>query len=295
MGTCSVGGNCNHIPELADTPDCVRTPERPFALWAMKNFALFLQRWKEQLENAIGAASLFTAEFADTFISYNAQEPAGEVAWLTIVSGLFGSLGAFIPAGGATGLAAGLFTVAAGQASLASVDPPFDPRFTNFAAAQANLGRAKIEVMDTMDRYFRRTLAETPPGDHWERGTELARILENGAFADQDITITPSNSTMTRWVQASLISGMWNTGNVAIIKWSKDHKFATEYGFSPCFGRPGYRLDQAVACVMDHNFLIVSSLPSTVQLCRCSSCPRQAIAANLRDLSSPSITRLAWQ
>ncbi|ROT40792.1 hypothetical protein SODALDRAFT_105095 [Sodiomyces alkalinus F11] len=248
----SVSGTCS-VEKLGDSAACVRTPERPFALWSMQNLALFLQEWYKELNNAIDSASLFTAQFANTFISYSSQEPAGEAAWLTIVAGMFGSIGAF---SGGAGTYSGLITIAAGAASLSSSSPPEDPRFTNFATAQAKLGEAKLEVMDTMDKYFKRLLADTPPNDEWETGTELARIIESGAFADQDIAQAPSNSTMTRWVQASMISGMWNTGNVAIIKWSNDNPFARDYGFSPCFGRPGIGNSQAVACVMDHNFLI---------------------------------------
>ena len=71
-------------------------------------------------------------------------------------------------------------------------------------------------------------LVENPPGGDWERGIELARILEDGAFTDKHIGVDfkardraaseSSLAGMGTLVQASIISEAWNIGHMAFVK-----------------------------------------------------------------------------
>lgn len=242
---------------------CEEVPQRPFTLWAMRNFARFLQSWYEELGESIDTSSLFTAEFSGTFLSYSAKDSSADpAAWLTIVAGMLTTVGAFGPPGTAvaSNAVAGILTAAAGAASMVGQAPVKDPRFTNFGELQSKLGFMKVAVTTALADYFDRIFVKNPPEKHWERGTELARILENGAFASQDFVSTPRHDVIVNMVKASLINEMWNSGNVAIVKWSNDNELSTKFGYSPCFETHLLTLynKHAVACEMGQNFLIVS-------------------------------------
>ena len=233
----------------------------------MRNFARFLQRWNERLKDGVTTSSLFVGEITDTFLSYSAEDTGAQAAsWLTIGAGMLTTIGAFLPgaAAGPTNGFVGLLTAAAGAASWSDESPVQDPRFTDFSKLEASLGRMKIAVTTGITKYFDEMLVETPPNGDWGKGTALARVLEEGAFADQDFGTGksfPSLDLMVRLIQASIISEAWNSGSVAIVKWSKDHPLSGEF-FNPCFGGKRYSLDSHIACQMDKNWIIVG-LPSS--------------------------------
>lgn len=88
---------------------------------------------------------------------------------------------------------------------------------------------------------------------------------EGGAFADQDFATEesfPSVDLMVELIQAPIISGAWNSGSVAIVKWSRNHPLSSDY-FDPGFfpggggGSGRYGLDSHIACQMDKNWVIV--------------------------------------
>lgn len=229
----------------------------------MRNFARFLQAWYKQLTDSIDTTSLFTAKFSGTFLYYAAEDASADPAsWLTIVAGILATVGVFAPppAAAGTNAVAGILTAAAGTAGMVGEAPGQDPRFTNFGEIQSKLGDMKIAVTTALDDYFDRLFVETPPEKHWERGTELARILEDGAFAAQDFTSTPRHEDMVNMIKASLINEMWNSGNVAIVKWSNGNELSTSFGYSPCFKTHSLTLynKYAVVCEKKQNFLIVS-------------------------------------
>lgn len=228
----------------------------------MRNFARFLQRWRERLTDGVTTSSLYIAEITDTFLSYDAADTGAQAAsWLTIGAGMLTTIGAFLPAaaGGPTNGFVGLLTAAAGAASWRDESPVKDPRFTDFGKLEASLGRMKQATVAGITNYFNEMLVNTPPDGDWGKGTALARILEEGAFADQDFATGesfPSVDLMVELIQASIISEAWNSGSVAIVKWSRDHPLSSDY-FNPCFGGERYGLDSHIACQMDKNWVIV--------------------------------------
>lgn len=229
----------------------------------MRNFARFLQAWYDELNESIDTTSLFTAKFSDTFLYYSAEDASADPAsWLTIVAGMLATVGVFAPppVAAGTNAVAGILTAAAGTAGLVGQAPGQDPRFTNFGDMQSKLGFMKTAVTTALNKYFDRLFVDTPPEKHWERGTELARILENGAFADQDFTSTPTHEVMVNMIKGSLINEMWNSGNMAIVKWSNENELSTSFGYSPCFKTHSLTLynKYAVVCEKKQNFLIVS-------------------------------------
>lgn len=212
----------------------------------MRNFARFLQRWRERLTDGVTTSSLYVAEITDTFLSYSAADTGAQAAsWLTIGAGMLTTIGAFLPA--------------AGAASWGDESPVQDPRFTDFSKLEANLGRMKQATVAGITNYFNEMLVNTPPDGDSGKGTQLARMLEGGAFADQDFATGesfPSVDLMVELIQASIISEAWNSGSVAIVKWSRDHPLSSDY-FNPCFGGERYGLDSHIACQMDKNWVIV--------------------------------------
>jgi hypothetical protein len=237
----------------------------------MRNYARFLQRWYSVLTDSIDTADLFTADIANTFLSYAPSESSAlEASWLTIAAGIFTAVGAFLPAAGsipANGVA-GVLTAAAGATGLADTDPAKDPRFDSFADLESSIGNMKLVVTGAITQYFNRLLVNTPPNNDWDKGTELARALEKGAFAEQDFGTRESSvdtAVMVRNIRASIISEAWNTGQVAIVKWSSDSDLATRFKYNPCFGGKRYGTDHAVACQFGKNYVIVSTgLQATV-------------------------------
>jgi hypothetical protein len=229
----------------------------------MRNHARFLQRWYSVFMDSVDTADLFTSSISTTFLSHAPVDTSAEAAsWLTIAAGMFTAIGAFLPAVGQmpANAVAGVLTAGAGSVGLASLSPPQDPRFDDFAGLSKSLGNMKLVVADAITDYFNRLLTDTPPDDDWDRSTELARALESGVFADQDFATRESSidlSVMVNMIRASIISEAWNSGSVAIIKWSKDSYLSKNFEFNPCFGGDRWGMDHAVACQFNKNYMIV--------------------------------------
>ncbi|MBE3044264.1 hypothetical protein IMZ48_17185, partial [Candidatus Bathyarchaeota archaeon] len=112
------GCNLQHA-DLKELPKCHQYPERAFSLWAMRNLVKFLDTWENLFFKSALTSSLWNADIARKFL-WHAPETdlANPGAWLTIVAGMFTSVGSFVPGLGAiasNGLA-GVGTVAAGAA-----------------------------------------------------------------------------------------------------------------------------------------------------------------------------------
>lgn len=250
--------------DLTNKSKCTIYPQRAFSLYTMHNYARFLQRWYRTFSDSVDTAALFTAEITLTFLSYAPIDSSADPAsWLTIASGMFTSAGAFLPGinGAIVNEAAGILTAAAGIVGLASESPPEDPRFTDFAGLEDSIGNMKLVVLDAIGAYFKRLLTASPPDGDMAAGTELAHALNSGVFADQDFGTGEGAmdiTTMTRLIQAAIISEAWNSGKVAILKWSSTGEMS-QY-FNPCFGEERYGLDHIVACEYGKNYVIVSGL-----------------------------------
>lgn len=267
---CSIENSCVlDDAKLYDEDTCPKFPERAFSLWAMRNLARYIQRWNNILTTGVNMASLFTASIAETFCAHAPKDvDADPTSILTILSGFLTTFGAMGPQGSAS---ATVFSIVGGigvsngiAGSIAAEDPIEDVRFTDFSKLQKTLGTLQMTVSKSMSNYYDRLFTITPPEDDWGRATELARLLESGAFASQDVGTGNNKTTaagMGRLIQASIIAEAWNSQRVAIVKWSKDNDWATrdDYHFNPCFGGKRYGIDYTIACQFDKNYMIVSA------------------------------------
>lgn len=178
---------------------------------------------------------------------------------------MFTTIGSITPGviNNGANLAGGIFTVAAGATSFAAGTPEPDLEFVTFADLSTALGEMLTWARGAMSAQFDRYFVETPPNHNRERGSELARMLESGIWANQDIAQAGTSAiwktdNVKSMVQAAMISEVWNSGGVAIFKWSKDHTLAKDWGFNPCFGGMKYEMDDHIACINGQNYLIVS-------------------------------------
>jgi hypothetical protein len=190
---------------------------------------------------------------------------ANPAAWLTIVAGIFTTIGSITPSiiNNGANLAGGVFTIAAGATSFAADSNEPSPEFQSFAKLSEALGKMLSFAKNAMSAQYDQYFVDTPPNNNRGRGSALARVLESGAWANQDIAQAGTDAIwktdrVKEMVQAAMISEVWNAGEVAIFKWSKDHTLAKDWGFNPCFGGNKYGMDKHIACINGQNYLIVS-------------------------------------
>ncbi|KAF4445873.1 hypothetical protein F53441_10435 [Fusarium austroafricanum] len=262
----SIVATCNVGNSFATAKDCSKHQERGFSLWAMHNFALFQQHWYDAIEKGVNEAK--PAGIATKFLPVSPKDAlASPAAWLTIVAGMFTSIGAVSVPGVSVGsnLAAGIFTIGAGAASFGAADDGPSPQFSTFAELEDATAKMLRWTRKAMAAQFDRYFVNTPPDNNRERGSELARALESGLWANQNLaqpaseTILPKEK-ITKMIQSAMISEVWNAGQVAIFKWPKDHTLAKDWGFNPCFGGDKYGLDKHVACINGQNYLIARQI-----------------------------------
>ncbi|GKU09908.1 unnamed protein product [Fusarium langsethiae] len=221
--TCmSIDDSCDlrNSPESAS--GCSKHQERAFAIWAMSNFAQFQQKWYQAVEKGVTPG--------------------------------------IIPNG--ANLAAGAFTIAAGATSFAADFPEPSLEFKTFADLSDTLEKLLTFSRDAMGKQYDRYFVDTPPNNNREIGSELARVLEPGLWANQDVAQAGTDriwkpERLKEMIQAAMISEVWNGGEVAIFKWSKDHTLAKDWGFNPCFGGDKYGMDNHIACINGQNYLIL--------------------------------------
>ncbi|KAM0085819.1 hypothetical protein ACKRZS_001908 [Fusarium odoratissimum] len=259
----AISDSCDFVNPLEEADDCSKHQERAFALWAMGNFALFQQKWYKAVKDGVDAASKSSGDIADKFLPVSAEDAlANPAAWLTIVAGMFTTIGEITPGvlGSGVNFAAGVLTIGAGAASFGADSTEPSPQFKSFANLNKALGDMVEWTRRAMAEQFNRYFVDTPPNNNRERGSELARAIESGIWANQDIAQADSDTIwdsgrVQSMIQAAMISEMWNTGEVAIFKWSRDHELA-KWGFNPCFDGNKHGLDKHVGCLNDQNYLI---------------------------------------
>ncbi|KAF4983609.1 hypothetical protein FZEAL_1018 [Fusarium zealandicum] len=264
----AISDTCGFENPLEEADDCSKHQERGFSLWAMGNFAQFQQKWYKAVEAGVNSASLSAASIADTFLPVSAEDAlASPAAWLTIVAGMFTTIGGVAPGfgGTASNIAAGIMTIGAGAASFGAESTEPSPQFKSFANLDSSLGKMLEWTKKAMAAQFDRYFITTPPNNNRELGSQLARTLESGLWANQDIAQADSDSIwdsgrVKSMLQGAMISEMWNTGQVAIFKWSKDHTLAKDWGFNPCFGGEKYGMDRHIACINGQNYLIAKQI-----------------------------------
>ncbi|KAH7006574.1 hypothetical protein EDB82DRAFT_493811 [Fusarium venenatum] len=269
----SIGDTCDlkNAPESA--ADCSKHQERGFALWAMSNFAQFQQKWYEAVGEGVKSAQGSAAGIASTFLPVSAKDAmTSSAAWLTIVAGIFTTIGSVTPGiiNNGANLAGGAFTIAAGATSFAADFPEPSLEFQSFADLSDTLGKLLTFSREAMGAQYDRYFVETPPNNDRERGSELSRALESGIWANQDIAQAGTNTIwkperVKQMIEAAMISEVWNGGEVAIFKWGKDHALA-KWGFNPCFGGDKYGMDKHIACVNGQNYLIAKQITKDEQI-----------------------------
>ncbi|SCO35389.1 related to acetylxylan esterase [Fusarium fujikuroi] len=268
----AISDSCDFVNPLEEADDCSKHQERAFALWAMGNFALFQQKWYKAVKDGVDSASKSSGAIADKFLPVSAEDAlANPAAWLTIVAGMFTTIGGIAPGmlGNGVNFVAGVLTIGAGAASFGADSTEPSPQFKSFASLDKALGDMVEWTRKAMAAQFNRYFVETPPNNDRPRGSELARAIESGIWANQDIAQADSETIwdsgrVQSMIEAAMISEMWNTGEVAIFKWSKDHDLA-KWGFNPCFDGNKHDLDKYVACINGHNYLIAKQITKDEQ------------------------------
>jgi hypothetical protein len=263
------GSECGLTDDALTSKDtCTAQPERAFSLFAMMNFAKVLRKWYNNFYQGVTNAALFTPEIAKGFFWREADaSPANSAAWLTIIAELFTTIGSIIPVTSVpANSVAGIITAGAGTASFFSAGQVEDLAFSDFSELQGSLGRMSRRVELAMSDYYSEMLAKLPPNNDRELGTALARMLQDGAFADQDILVEPELASpgdsgpwaITTSVTASIIAEAWNSGSVIIAKWTRTGAMADFW--DPCGrdARDRHGVDHAIACQFDNNYVIVS-------------------------------------
>lgn len=234
------------------------------------NFAKVLRKWYSNFNHGVTNAALFTPEIADGFFwRSTSASPANPAAWLTIIAGLFTTIGSIIPVTSVpANSVAGIITAGAGTASFFSAGEVEDLRFTDFSKLQGSLGRMARRVELAMSDYYSEMLAKLPPDGDRARGTALAQMLHDGGFADQDILVEPELANpgesgpwaITTSVTASIIAEAWNSGSVIIAKWTRTGAMADFWDPCGADARDRHGLDHAIACQFDNNYVIVGVL-----------------------------------
>ncbi|MBE3048678.1 hypothetical protein IMZ48_40505 [Candidatus Bathyarchaeota archaeon] len=165
----------------------------------MSNLARVLQSWLRNFKEGVDTAELYSAEIADRFLMYSTASPASPSAWLTVAARMFATVGVFAGAAASVSInaVAGLATMAAGASGVDTGSPPEDPRFDTFAELSSTLGDMKLMVEKSITDYFNQLFIEVPEQGNWEQGTQLARILVSGLFANQDIGGGMDDATST--------------------------------------------------------------------------------------------------
>lgn len=231
----------------------------------MRNSARFVQRYYAAITDVCDTSSLSLASIATTFIdNANTQVKMGTNSWLIILSGVIGATTAFIPGGGSAvaGTITGVLGVGIGILGTAK-QAAIDPRFTDFADLQARMGDVKAQTQNTLSAYFDRLYRNSPPQGDQGAGTELAYLLESGAWAEQDMAeLEFTKQDMIRMIQSGIISEAWNSQRVVLVSWSQGKLGDVRgYNLDPCFGAPFKYINDLVACENDRNYIFVSIHP----------------------------------
>ena len=298
-------------PRIIDTCDvdnsqlqCEEAWQRSFVLWSLENFARYLQLLYSSFRDGALIASLDLAQMSLDFINRDESDIlTGEAAWLTLFAGVMTSIGSVVPGVGSQGanLAAGILTTAAGAASGAS--DAIDMRFDDWAALSASFGDIVTETAGGFVDYYDRLLRQIPDSGNIEAGTELARLVENGAFADDTITLNETVIDMDnqkKAIQAAVINMLWREQQMFIVQVPRGKLIeiggnrplqGDPFSYDPCFG-VGAEGDYAdilgnkIYCTDTDNWFIVSDV------CRRKRRQRTELTRSAGELEPDGVLRL---
>lgn len=250
---------------MKTNPGCEDNSHRAFVLWAMRNSARFVQNYYAAITDIFDTSSLAIADLINSFIYQQKYETVmGQAAEIMIMGGVISTVTSLIP-----GVSAGLGGTAIGNSmSIATgilktaVETPIDPRFTTFGDMAAEMGQLKLQTQNTISAYFDGLYRNSPPQGDVDAGCQLDNLLASGAWAEQDMAELPfSKGEMIRQIHAGIITEMWNSQTVMLVKWTNgllDDIHGTL--INPCWVDPGWTdagIDPYVACVNDRNFMMV--------------------------------------
>ncbi|KAM0323888.1 hypothetical protein ACHAQA_008469 [Verticillium albo-atrum] len=257
-----ISRNCDLNEATLKNQFCRANWRRAFSLWSMRNFVLYLQAYHNTILRSVVRTSLDTGLMATNFLVVENPDMSAS-AWLTIASGMVGSFAAIIPGvgGAGGGMLAGILTAGAGIAAGMEASPSLDPRFDSFSELQSKLGAILDAVDSATAKYFNRLIIERPPNHDMARGTELARIVESGVMADQDFGLDDNSINpiaQRQLLRAPLLSEVWNSQDVFIVKFGRNQVDAPGFKYSPCFGtnQAVEQLGRHNACPGDANWMI---------------------------------------
>lgn len=117
-----------------------------------------------------------------------------------------------------------------------------EPVFTQFANISGDLRNFKDHVYDVLTAYFLQVFSDKPPTDGAAQGTDLANLLQDSVWADQDVVLRQRDRpSMIRVLESTVINDIWNSQQKALVKFKdstfRDFESLTAYlSWSPCFG-----------------------------------------------------------
>ena len=248
---------------------CPGHSRRAFAIWAAKNYALFLQT---HYDSMVVSGLVSNLELGSMALDFRANDAAADInvaAWLTILNGILGTVGAipFGPAGVGLSVLSGLAGMGGGIASLLAGSPDYEPTFKAWAELSKGFSDSLKRAMGAFSRYYSLTLASRPPAGDREAVDALTKAIGTGAFASYNngpVAFDPA--VQLRMLTASIVSAMWNQQQAFAVRWTGGITIQDGYVLDPCAGvgvEPQKFLKENTYCIDGVNYMMVSD-PSPV-------------------------------
>lgn len=272
---------------LTKPAECKKQWQRPFTLWAASNVAKSLQAmynvsgpqsWLapyrattngrfQVINDAISTTALDAAGVVVDFQVENPPEPPSIGPMGTFILGITGAMSIFTgPMGPFFGGVTNAIVMLNGLEGIMKGKEAQEPLFTQFSQLSGVLGKLKEYSQDMLKTYFERLLASKPPVDDMDPGTDLAKLLQDSSWADQDLVSKGRDSAaIVKVLRSAIITELWNAQKMVVVKF-KDETFrdvptlTKTVSWSPCFGAGDGGLDEFSFCMDDgFNYAIVSA------------------------------------
>lgn len=192
-------------------------------------------------------------------------------AWLTILNGVLGTLGAIpfgsmAPAGAGLSVLSGLAGMGGGIASLLADSPGYEPTFKAWADLSKSFGDSLERAMGAFSEYYTLTLASRPAAGDREAVDALTKAIGAGSFASYNNgPVEFDSEVLKKMLRASIISAMWNQQKIIAVRWTGTLRFA-ERDLDPCAGKEDDLLDElknSAYCADGVNYMTVRTSPPT--------------------------------
>ncbi|KAG8531866.1 uncharacterized protein KY384_003502 [Bacidia gigantensis] len=204
VGKCDEITNPRCTETGADYGLCTQHPDAHFAWFAIINFANYLNKIHETLQNNLGLLTALASDTVKQFYTTRAN-PQKLIVPFSITGGIFAILSLIFPP---AGLIAGGASIINGVITQAALDRP-DP-LDQWQAVLSVIGNLFKQVETVLETYFNNNLHKLPPDG-------LPQVLATGDFAD-----TPQVGAFNQGVEAAFatvsINALWLLDKVLIIK-----------------------------------------------------------------------------